>query len=362
MNHSWVFRENSLDIIRLIAAMQVCILHSFEFMAPEKTDTFFFEILRLFPGVPIFFFISGYLISKSYESTPNLLEYSRNRALRIYPALFICVLVNIIMVWSTGYLDSTDADASGILFLFAAKTTFLQFYNPEFMRGFGDGVLNGSLWTICVELQFYLIVPFLYLIINDKQKLNNTKIILLIMLFLVANRLLYITADAYSNNILWKLYRVSFIPWVYMFLTGMLVQRNFNTIASVVTRFPIIITLAAYVITVLICRDMGLSFYGNNVSPIIFFILTLLVFHFSYFQPKQTNKLLNGNDISYGVYIWHMPIVNQFLYYNYDSNALFVILTITITIILSIFSWKIIEKPALSLKRVSLHVISNKDR
>ena len=34
--------------------------------------------------------------------------------------------------------------------------------HPDFLRGYGVGVLNGSLWTIPVELQFYALVPLIY--------------------------------------------------------------------------------------------------------------------------------------------------------------------------------------------------------
>lgn len=39
--------------------------------------------------------------------------------------------------------------------------SFVQFYNPDWLRGFGTGVLNGSLWSIPVELQYYVLLPFL---------------------------------------------------------------------------------------------------------------------------------------------------------------------------------------------------------
>ena len=74
---TWEFKENSLDAIRLLAATQVAVLHTCEFMFVERTGGVFFELLRLFPGVPIFFSVSGYLISKSYESTPNIAEYAK---------------------------------------------------------------------------------------------------------------------------------------------------------------------------------------------------------------------------------------------------------------------------------------------
>ena len=46
-----------------------------------------FDVTSLFLGVPVFFSISGFLISKSYENNRVVREFALNRILRIYPAL-----------------------------------------------------------------------------------------------------------------------------------------------------------------------------------------------------------------------------------------------------------------------------------
>ena len=61
--NNWVFRENSLDMLRLFAACQVAFMHTLGYMMPEYGSNIVLRILGYFPGVPIFFFISGYLIS-----------------------------------------------------------------------------------------------------------------------------------------------------------------------------------------------------------------------------------------------------------------------------------------------------------
>ena len=350
---NWTFRENSLDFIRLLAATQVAVLHSAEFMFAEKTGTLFFEILRLFPGVPIFFFISGYLISKSYEVSPSLSVYTRNRALRIFPALVIVVFINILMVWSTGYFSESGASFKDIALLFFAKISFLQFYNPDFMRAFGDGVLNGSLWTICVELQFYILAPILYLVFGKNRHLKNVTLIVLITVFIVFNRLLYNLADEHSNEVWWKLFRVSFLPWFYMFLTGVFIQRNFKVISKYVAKIPIVPLLLFYIFTAYFISKSGTAF-GNSISPFIFFSVVLIIFRMAYFKPSIFGKFLKGNDISYGIYIWHMVIVNQFLYYGMRDEYWHFWGAITLTLLLAITSWFFIEKPSLGFKKFTI--------
>jgi len=352
--NKWVFKENSLDLIRLIAASQVMVLHSFEFTMSEVTGNLFFEILRLFPGVPIFFFISGYLISKSFERAPNLSTYWINRGLRIFPALIVCVFINILMVWSTGYFNETNPSVLDVFLLFLGKATVLQFYNPDFMRGFGDGVLNGSLWTIFVELQFYFIVPIFYNFFKLKNKYSTYTLIALIIIFIFANSLLPTLASDYSNEIWWKLFRVSFAPWVYMFLFGVLVQRNFIFFARWLSQISIIPTLIIYITIMLYISKNGLEF-GNYIPPYVFFPLALLIFRTAYSMVSITKKLLRGNDISYGIYIWHIPLINQLIYLTKSNETLIQVgLAILSTILIALISWFYLEKTALKMKSFSL--------
>lgn len=349
---NWVFKENGLDLIRLVAAMQVMVLHTFEFTLYDTTHSPFFEILRLFPGVPIFFFISGFLISKSYERSPGLISYARNRALRIYPALILCVLINLLMIGSTGYFEQVTF--SEISWLFLAKVTVFQFYNPDFMRGFGDGVLNGSLWTICVELQFYVIVPILYRLFKLNSKRNLGALVALLLVFIAFNRILFLSLPEYSSQIVWKIFKVSFVPWFYMFLFGIIVQRNFKFFANLFESVNPAVMVLVYTLFACCVSFLGVDF-GNGIPPYVYFPLALLVFRVAYSTTMLSNKLLNGNDISYGIYIWHMVFVNQLLFVIDEITVFLVIAVIVITVVTSLASWMLVERRMLKLKRFSVN-------
>ena len=60
--------KNDLDCIRLLAAIQVLTAHYFII---NEYDFFLMRFIILFPGVPIFFFISWFLVSLSYENSKN---------------------------------------------------------------------------------------------------------------------------------------------------------------------------------------------------------------------------------------------------------------------------------------------------
>src|SRR5262245_53294221 len=96
------FRTNNFDLIRLFAASQVVFHHASVHLDAAASGPVW-SALEQFPGVPIFFFISGFLISRSYEANSTLREYATNRILRIYPGLWICLAVTTLAVAATGY-------------------------------------------------------------------------------------------------------------------------------------------------------------------------------------------------------------------------------------------------------------------
>lgn len=354
---------NNFDLIRLIAATQVAALHVLSYLTPavyaSRSGVWFdiITLLKVIPGVPIFFFISGFLISRSYERAASTRIYAGNRCLRIYPALVVCVAINLLMVWATGYFRVVNADFGGIALLFLAKTTFVQFYNPQFMRHFGDGVLNGSLWTVCVELQFYVLIPLLYqLFYRRGSKRFDVALLLLIVLSIGVNRALYGTESAFGHDDYWKLVRVSFLPWLYMFLTGVMVQRHFPRVASLLAKNLLLPVGVAYLAYAMLMRHLGFSF-DNNMSPLIFAPLSALVLAAAYSGPSLAGRLLKGNDFSYGIYIYHVPVMDTMMYFRMTGSVLDSLVTWLLTACFAAASWNIVERPFLRKKRHSIHPV-----
>ena len=95
--------NNNFNLIRLFAALQVAIVHSASYL---DINLQFLQFLNLFPGVPIFFFISGYLIIKSFRNSYKLKNFFYNRILRIYPGLYFCFFITVISIIISQYLKS----------------------------------------------------------------------------------------------------------------------------------------------------------------------------------------------------------------------------------------------------------------
>jgi len=306
------------------------------------------KVLGFFPGVPIFFLISGYLISLSYERNSKLKPYLTNRGLRIYPALWACLMVGILSIfWVTG-LPEAFFTKKGAIWVFA-QCTIGQFYNPEFLRGYGVGVLNGSLWTIPVELQFYLFVPIIYAVF--KKRIVGG--LLFLVCLSIASQEMFIYLKAANNQeelaLGFKLFGVSAIPYLWMFLIGILIQRFKEKLFPYVKNKGFIWLVVYLAITIGFGEKLRYS--SNTPNPFTYILLALTIFSLAYTFPKRGWGILKKHDLSYGVYIYHMLVINVLIEIWPDEfSSVHLLIVLGLTIGLAVISWTCIEKPTLKLK------------
>jgi peptidoglycan/LPS O-acetylase OafA/YrhL len=345
------FKVNNFDLIRLFAALQVALHHAIFHLGID--DGWIGTILPLIPGVPIFFFVSGFLISRSFEANARVSDYAVNRVLRIYPALIVCTVLSILSVYLTGYLKTQSFSRGHFWFWIAGQATFLQFYPPDFMRAFGTGVLNGSLWTITIELQFYVIVPVLYALLGRSVQSTaqwTAAIIGLVLAFLAINQGFQAIADQYPERLEVKLLKVSFIPWLYMFLLGIVAQRHFESIAGWIEGRAAFWVPLYFVVAYCSSEYLGWR-TGNELNPVIYVLLIAAVLSCAYSAPSLADKVLHRNDVSYGIYIYHIPIINLFIYNGYVGGWMDLAGALICTVAAAVISWLLIERPAMKLKR-----------
>ncbi len=304
--------------------------------------------LSFFPGVPIFFFISGFLIFQSWENiqSSKVKIFFTNRFLRLYPALYLCVFLTLGSVLLSGYLTNANIGTEKLLIWLFTQLTCFQFYNPDFLRSYGVGAINGSLWTISVELQFYLLIPLVAFVWKKNKKVS----ILLFGFFLLLNVLNSFLNQ--QNTIIEKLISVSFFPWIYMFLFGAYLSTN-KSIQEKILKINWLFIVFGYFVVYYFSLKFNLG-AGNSMNPVAFLFLSGFVFKVAYFKPHISDSILKKNDISYGVYIYHMPIVNFFLYKQFAGSLSSLFLAFLLTIIIAFISWKLVEKPALNLKKTAL--------
>ena len=357
MSQSIDIRVNNFDLLRLIAASQVVLIHGVEhfgLLGPGMMGWFWF--VHAFPGVPIFFAISGFLISLAYERSPDLRTYLRNRALRLFPALWLCLVVSIGIVVALGGINWHAVGPGRFGVWLAAQATVVQFYNPSWLRGFGVGVLNGSLWTIPVEMQFYLVLPVIYAVLQLERRPGNLALPVLLGIFWGINRWYVHLVPMYGETFWHKLLGVTFVPHLYLFLAGVLMQRNWTRVAPWIAGRGAL-WLAGYAVVAYLLHSAGFRVGTNTPDPLGVPFLLAAIFALAYTGPGLSDRLLRRNDISYGVYIYHMLAVNSFLVLGWPSSWSLIVLLFVVTFLAAGLSWGLVERRALARKRSTVHAV-----
>jgi peptidoglycan/LPS O-acetylase OafA/YrhL len=345
-------RTNNFDLIRLIAAFQVLIWHGAEHFKIFDKMFGFLAILFHMPGVPVFFTISGFLISYSLERNKfDLKKYFRNRALRIFPALWVCTIITaLLLIYFIRPIVIKD-----FVIWFLAQISFLQFYATPSLKAWGVGHPNGSLWSIAVELQFYLLLPLVLYVINLPKKLLFTNVVIAILFVISVLTTYFINKSTWINSheLLAKFLGNTVFYHLYFFLTGIAIYKNFGWLEKFL-RDKVFIWLLIYVVYVLVFHTW-FKLYIDPKDVSVFGILantllSLLSLSFAFSYVNLSKKLLQENDISYGIYIYHLPVVNVMLSYDLYGSITDLMVMATVVVILAYGSWKLIEQKALKAK------------
>ncbi|WP_286892434.1 acyltransferase [Thermobacillus sp.] len=327
-------RENNLDLLRLFAAILVIFSHSFPLsLGSNASEPFvlFTKGQETFGGlgVSIFFVISGFLITYSFERSANVYAYMRNRILRIYPALLVVLLISVFvlgpLVTSLSVKEYLMHPAT-IKYLESFMLINMQYSLPGvFENNPYPNAVNGSLWTLWYEMFFYMVVAILGL-----TRLLKKHII--IPLFLAV---LFIAEMIDPGMAIYH-----YIELFKYFSAGMVVYLCRDKIK--LNHFAAIASLA------ILCIFAGAGLYRFAFA----LFGAYLIFHIGFGVPKLFKTFQEKGDFSYGMYIYAFP-VQQTVAYLLEGNITpiqnFVFAT-PIILGLSILSWFLIEKKCLALK------------
>lgn len=298
---SFDYKKNSISTLRLLAAIQVMWGHLighldvsfFEIGRRIAIDEIISWLLSFFLGVPLFFFLSGYLLWISIDKYKNSKNYYFNRFLRIYPELWVGVAIEIIcIIVFVSPINWRD------LFLFTGtQATVLQFWTPDSLRSFGCGTPNGSLWTICVMIQFYIIVWPLKKLCRNKK--ISFWVLTEIFLILIGAATQYV--EMFVPQIVYKLYCQTIVQYLWIFWLGMFIAEYKEIFIPVLMKYWYIPSIGAIV--------MKFSPFDiwSRAFPVFLscFCLTAWL-GLAYKFPKMKIK----TDVSYALFIYHMIIVN----------------------------------------------------
>ncbi|OCG32739.1 hypothetical protein A9G34_04235 [Gilliamella sp. Choc4-2] len=329
-----------------------------------------------FIGVDIFFVISGFLITKIIYSeicnnTFSFKNFYQRRINRILPVFFCVMLLTSIFTW---YLFLPK---DLMLFLRSLKSTTYFWENMFFAQNTG-GYWDTSAesmpilhtWSLAVEEQFYIILPVILLILL-KMKQRSIKLVLTV-LFIIAFISFLLAQISPESAFLTKYnYYSLFTGRAGELLIGSIIgiisvnidnkHNGLNNLAqqqALLIRCNIMsfIGLIGIVLSITFISDKILfpSFWA--VIPAISAATILYCYH-----PKTiVSRLLSlkpvvfVGKISYSLYLWHWPIIvltRKYLFIKEFNSAEQYIIVSLITLILSIISYFLIERPCRINKR-----------
>jgi peptidoglycan/LPS O-acetylase OafA/YrhL len=338
-----ITRENNFDLIRLLAAFQVLLGHGIQHLELNNLNPVL-NITEFFPGVLMFFTISGFLIFASFDRNNNLKKYFYNRFLRLFPALWLCFFLTVILLISFKIVRGTDLLGMTMLKWSFAQITFFQFWTPDILRPWGVGTPNGSLWTIPVEIQYYILLPAMVMLFKNIRLIN--KIIFLAACSVLFNAYLS-TMVGKQESVFVKLARVTVLPYLYCFLAGAIIYLYWDKIKRFIEG-KAVLWLVIF-IAFCLATNTHPSYYPKNIQMVSNILLAILTISLAYTLPSL-GRILKGNDISYGMYIYHMLVINSLVSLGFTGETKYLFSAIGLTTVLSLASWLFVEKKALALK------------
>ncbi len=344
-------RKNNFDALRFYFAFVVLISHLIGISKAEILQKYV-PYFNASTSVFAFFCISGFLITKSYLNSNSLGSYYIKRAARLLPAyILVIILSSLLLVFVSDYSIKSYFHSNHLYKYFVANLTFLNFIEPTlpgvFFRNGSESPVNGALWTLKVEIMFYLFLPLILFVINKMKR----KYLLLVGIFLfsILYQFTILKLFQITGNVLYFKSQNQLPAFLSYFACGIALHYYFDLFLKNKNKFFIL-----GIILLFLSKFIKLDF----LSPIM---LSCIIFPIA-FGFKKLNKFAKYGDLSYGVYILHCPIINIAVQYNFFEkyNAYLVAFVVVILVLtLSFASWHLVEKHFL--KRVHLNILTNKD-
>lgn len=309
-----------------------------------------------FIGVDIFFVISGFLISRSVMSQIdqkkfNLFKFFEGRVKRIVPAylsmMLICAIIVSFLFIPNDFNNFYHQFKRTIVFL--SNFLFATTDNYFGAKSFENPLLHT--WSLSIEMQFYLVLPVVLLILPKKWRLSFLLLAFVTLLtyteynirFLVEQNKMYFSLLARSLEFI--------IGILIVFLPKLKNESNFLRNTITVVSFAVIILSA-------IMLSSESLFPGLLSLPAC--IGTALII---WVEQSKINQLLSSSipnyigKISYSLYLWHWPVLAIYRYYtmSYKIDLSIIFALCLVFIILSLLSFYLVEERYRKMKGKKLY-------
>ena len=332
-------RLPSLDGLRAFSIILVCVGHiagtigAPDFLLP-------FHNLGNF-GVKIFFVISGFLITylllleREKTGGINLKQFYIRRTFRLFPAFYFFVACMAIAHY-VGWIELWPGD------LFHAATYTMNYHHER------NWWLNHS-WSLAVEEQFYLLWPLLLLLIGKLNARKTAVIAVCLVPFIRA--LMWYGFEASPSAMIREFQAVADA-----LATGCVLayfyKDGYETPRWLKSLWFYLIPFSMFVIPLVMMKLSPALFYIGGQS-VINICAAAIIWRFMVVREGLPFKILNCapavwlGALSYSLYLWQEPFLNSWVQDWYASWPLNIVLTFSF----AIFSYYVIEKPFLNLRK-----------
>ena len=344
-------RSIGIDIIKAISLISVIIYHLYEYKGT-------------YIGVVLFFVISGYLITEVlYERDDSYFKFIKRRYTKIFPPLIAVLTLSCLAFYYFYGFINLKLIFNSLSSLFGLSNIYQIYSGMSYFERSGDLFPLLHTWSLSIEIQFYIIFPFLIYLFK-KMKLNVKFIAAIIIILSLISGSIMIYKE-YMNYDISAIYygtdtRIFSIligsAFYFLFKNKKLNPKRANILSYVFLGIIVVITLS-------VDYSSKSNYYGFLYLISIlggFITVTSLKTGFLDFKGPIAKPLSKLGEHSYVYYLWQYPIMIYSLEYfkwsDIDYNYT-VILQIIILIILSEISYKFLiesRQGSIILRRIFL--------
>ena len=354
------------------------------YLGPFDTRVIF---ATFYTVINVSFLLSAMLLSLSWQKAhlqgrprPKLWPYYKQRFIRIIPAYY-CVLFVMLLLMTPQYIPpQTVVSGEGVLRI-AAHLTFMQYAFPV---SAGTWLVNGSVWSLTMEVIFYLILPWLILLFLGRRWWFWLPVSLVISVaweWLSFNSLDFLVdfwRGAGAEHSVRGVISYQFPGHLFCFCLG-IVLSNFFAQYILKTRTDRLFTVLTgrWAARVYFVAGWVLLLYNSPrlaedsialdnrlfcqiAVPIAYALITVgMLFggvHIRWFFNLIPMRFLGL--ICYSFFLWHMPVIYILLKYPAIASLQPVLrfwvvtsLDLVITTVLSVGSFLMLEKPFMKIKK-----------
>lgn len=337
-----------LDALRGIAILLVVFHHFFDFSIG-------------WIGVDLFFVLSGFLITSILLRTKSDAHYFRNfyikRVLRIFPIYFLLL----ILFYSFCSLFTTKTPGSTYYYYVDSWYWFFTFTQNFLIitKGHPPEPYLAHLWSLALEEQFYFFWPLIIFLVRNICTLK-TLITIVFLLALFIRLFLFFFPFGHENyyfNLLTRadsLAAGSFLAVYYY---------NRQSMSKLFLYLALFLFLTFLCVTFLITESFT---YNTFLFRTIGYSISAVFFMAVCYQVIKSNTILDKLEvlkyigrISYGIYIYHIPVllIGGYIFeklgltnYIIGTPPINRVFFLFITITVSVASYRWIELPILRWK------------